>query len=194
VYLELGLGEVKASNCTLQLANRSVRTPRGQIDDVLVQIDKGFFPIDFVVLDMDPSQVSKKILLILGHPFLATANATINCRSGVMDVSVMNMRVRLNISKACSQRVLEDESECFFIDVIDEMIEEALPAILCNDPLGICLFHGDLRLFDLGSAIDKMDLTLNSIPHLESSSWVSIDEPLPSFGKFSYATFYCVPT
>jgi len=49
-----------------------------------------------------------------------------------MDVSVMNMRVRLNIFKACSQPVLEDESECFFVDVTDEMIEEALPAILCR--------------------------------------------------------------
>jgi len=34
-------------------------------------------------------------------------------------------------------------------------------------------------LFDLGSAIDEMDLTLDSIPHLESSSWVSTYEPLP---------------
>jgi len=36
VYLELKLGELKPSNCTLQLANRSVSTPRGQIDDGLV--------------------------------------------------------------------------------------------------------------------------------------------------------------
>ena len=43
----------------------------------------------------------------------------------------------------CSQPVLEDESEYFFINVTDEMIEEALPAILCNDPLGTCLFYGD---------------------------------------------------
>ena len=96
-----------------------------------------------------------------------------------MHVSVMNMRVGLNIFKACSQPMLEDESECFFVDVTDEMIEEALPAILCNDLLGICLSHGDLRLFDLGSAIDETDLTLDSIPHLESSSWVSTYEPLP---------------
>jgi len=67
--------------------------------------------------------------------------------------------------------MLKDESKCFFIDVIDEMIEEALLAILCNnDPLGTCLSHGDLRLFDLGSAIHETDLTLDSIPHLESSS------------------------
>ena len=36
VYLELGLGELKSSNCTLQLADRSVSTPKGRIDVVLV--------------------------------------------------------------------------------------------------------------------------------------------------------------
>jgi len=127
---------LQPSNCTLQLADRSVRTPRGRIDDVLVQIDKGFFPVNFVILDIDPSYASKQIPLILGRTFLATTNATINCRSGAMDVSVMNMRVRLNIFKSSAQPVFEDESECFLVDVINEMIEKALPAILSNDPLG----------------------------------------------------------
>jgi len=62
----------------------------------------------------------------------------------------MNMRVRLNIFRASTQPMFKDESECFFVDVIDEMIEEALLAILSNDPLGIYLSHEDLRLFDLG--------------------------------------------
>jgi len=52
----------------------------------LIQTDKGYFLVDFVVLDIDPSHASKKIPVILGHPFIAIANATINCRSGVMDV------------------------------------------------------------------------------------------------------------
>ena len=51
-----------------------------------------------------------------------------------MDVSIMNMRIRLNIFKAYAQPVFEDEFECFFVDVINEMVEEALPAILSNDP------------------------------------------------------------
>jgi len=75
--------------------------------------------------------------------------------------------------------VFEDESKCFFVDVIDEMIEEALPAILSSDPLGTCLSRGDLRLCDLGSAIDEVDSTLDFIPYLESSSWMSTYEPLP---------------
>jgi len=40
VYLELGLCELKPSNCTLQLTDRLVRTPMGQIDDVFFQINK----------------------------------------------------------------------------------------------------------------------------------------------------------
>jgi len=53
------LGELKPPNCTIQLVDRSLRTPRGRIDDVLIKIDKGLFPVDFVTLDMDPSHASK---------------------------------------------------------------------------------------------------------------------------------------
>jgi len=34
-----------------------------------------------------------------------------------MYVLVMNMRVRLNIFKASSKPVFEDDSECFFVNV-----------------------------------------------------------------------------
>jgi len=37
----------------------------------------------------------------------------------MIDVSVMDMRVRLNIYKTSSQPVFEDESKYFFTDVID---------------------------------------------------------------------------
>ena len=96
-----------------------------------------------------------------------------------MDVSVMNMRVRLNIFKASSQPAFEHESKCFFVDVIDEIINEALPTIMSNDPLGAYLSHKDLRLFAIGSTTYEMDSNLDSTPHLESSSWVSTYEPLP---------------
>ena len=40
VYVELGLRELKPTNITLQLADRSVKIPRGIVKDVLVQVDK----------------------------------------------------------------------------------------------------------------------------------------------------------
>ncbi|KAF5944690.1 hypothetical protein HYC85_018767 [Camellia sinensis] len=54
-----------------------------------------------VVLNMEPVANSKKqIPVILGRPFLATANTCINCRTGVMEVSFGNMQVKLNVFQA----------------------------------------------------------------------------------------------
>ena len=71
------------------------------IEDVLVKVDRFYFPVDFLVLDIEPVANSRKqILVILGRPFLATANACINCQTGVIEVSFGNMQVKLNVFQA----------------------------------------------------------------------------------------------
>jgi len=82
MYQQLGLGELKPTTVILQLANRSIKKPRGVIEDVIIKLDKFFFPVDFIVLDTEPvPNLEKLIPVILGRPFLATANACINCRT-----------------------------------------------------------------------------------------------------------------
>jgi hypothetical protein len=67
VYLQLGLGELKPTTMTLQLADRSVKVPRGIVEDVLIKVDKFYFPMDFIVLDTEPVQmVGTEIPIILG--------------------------------------------------------------------------------------------------------------------------------
>jgi hypothetical protein len=98
VYLQLGLGELKPTSMTLQLADRCVKIPRGIVKDVLIKVDKFYFPVDFIILDIELVQViGIEIPVILGRLFLATANALINCRSEVMKISFGNMTVELNI-------------------------------------------------------------------------------------------------
>ncbi|RVW57939.1 hypothetical protein CK203_112435 [Vitis vinifera] len=88
VYKQLGLGELKPTSITLSLADRSVKIPRDMIEDVLVQVNKFYYPVDFVVLDTDPVAKGTNCLpIILGRPFLATSNAIINCRNGVMQLT-----------------------------------------------------------------------------------------------------------
>ncbi|XP_077226289.1 uncharacterized protein LOC143859496 [Tasmannia lanceolata] len=54
-------------HCHLQLADRSVKTPKGMVEDVLVKIGDFLFPMDFVVLDMEPVVNNKdQISIILG--------------------------------------------------------------------------------------------------------------------------------
>ena len=82
IYKQLGLGELKPTNITLSLADRLVKIPKGIVEDVLVKIDKFYYPVDFVVLDTEPiASEPNHVPIILGRPFLAIANAIINCRN-----------------------------------------------------------------------------------------------------------------
>ena len=161
VYEEFGLGELKPTTVTLQLADRSLKVPRGMIEDVLVKVDRFYFPIDFLVLDMEPVASSRKqIPVILGRPFLATANACINCRTGVMEVSFGNMQVKLNVFQASQQP--HEREECLLVDVVDEIVEEALPSILVEDPLEACLAHFGFENFDIDGSVEEVNVLLNA--------------------------------
>ena len=112
VYKQLGLGELKPTNITLSLADRSVKIPKGIVEDVLVKIDKFYYPVDFVVLDTEPiASEPNHVPIILGRPFLATANAIINFRNGVMQLTFGNMTLELNIFHLNNkQKLLETEN------------------------------------------------------------------------------------
>ncbi|XP_042969030.1 uncharacterized protein LOC122301706 [Carya illinoinensis] len=87
-YEQLGLGELKPTSIILQLADHSIKKPRGVVEDVLVQVDKFYYPVDFVVLDVQLTpHFAFQAPVILGRPFLATSNALINCRSGILKLT-----------------------------------------------------------------------------------------------------------
>ena len=59
IFKKLGLGEPKLTRMTLQLANRSIRHPRGVIKDTLLKVDGFLFLADFDILDLeDDGEVS----------------------------------------------------------------------------------------------------------------------------------------
>ena len=88
MYQQLGLGELKPTIITLSLADRSIKIPKGIVEDVLIQVDKFYYPVDFVVLDIEPIVVgANHVPIILGRPFLATSNAIINCQNGVTQLT-----------------------------------------------------------------------------------------------------------
>ena len=98
MYKQLGLGELKSTNITLSLADRLVKIPKRIVEDVLVKVDKFYYPVDFVVLDTEPmAESTNQVPIILGRPFFATSNAIINYRNGVMQLTFGNMTLELNI-------------------------------------------------------------------------------------------------
>ena len=66
---------------------------------MLIKVNEFIRPVDFVILETAPVENPRgQIPLILGRPFLATSNALINCRSGLMmKLTFDNMTIDLNI-------------------------------------------------------------------------------------------------
>ena len=97
IFQRLGLGEARPTTVTLQLADRSLKHPRGVIEDVLVKVDMFIFPADFIVLDLEED---KEIPIILGRPFLATGRAMIDVQMGELKLRVQEDEVKFNVFEA----------------------------------------------------------------------------------------------
>ncbi|KAL6329577.1 hypothetical protein AAG906_022154 [Vitis piasezkii] len=86
---------------------------KGVIEDVLVQVDNFYYP------------EANLVPIILGRPFLATSNAIINCRNGLMQLTFGNMTLDLNIFYMSKKQTTPEEEEgpeelC----IIDTLVEE----------------------------------------------------------------------
>ena len=82
---------------TLQLADISMKYPYGVAEDVLVNVDKFMFPVDFVVMDIEEDT---EVPLILGRPFMKTAKVIIDVDDGKLKVRVQDDEVNLNVFEA----------------------------------------------------------------------------------------------
>ena len=121
----MGLGELKPTSITLSLADRSIKIPKGTIDYVLIQVDRFYYPVDFVVLDTEPVAVGPNhVPIILGRPFLATSNAIINCRNGVMQLTFGNMTLELNIFHLGKRHMHSEEDDFEEVCLIDTIMGE----------------------------------------------------------------------
>jgi len=69
----------------LELTDRSTVKPVGKFEDITISVDSWHYPVDFLVLQTQSPTGGHP--LILGRPWLATANAYIGCRSGHMIIS-----------------------------------------------------------------------------------------------------------
>ena len=125
VYKQLSLGELKPTTITLSLADRSITIPKGIVEDMLIQVDKFDYPVDFVVLDTELVAIGANYLpIILARPFLATSNSIINCQNGVTQLTFGNMTLELNIFHFSKNHMQPLEEGLEEVCVIDTILEE----------------------------------------------------------------------
>ncbi|XP_028806006.1 uncharacterized protein LOC114760875 [Neltuma alba] len=82
IYESLGIYALKDTSVVLGLTDRTMRHPKGFLKDVLVQVKGIVFPADFYKLDMT-DEIKVDNTLILGRPFLRTAQTIINVKDGI---------------------------------------------------------------------------------------------------------------
>ena len=113
------------------------------MEDVLIQVDKFYYPVDFVVLDTEPVAAwANYVPIILGRPFLATSNAVINCRSGVMQLTFENMTLELNIFHLSKKHMQtkEDvpEEACIIENILEEQADQQSMLDILDEELTEC--------------------------------------------------------
>nr|GEX48159.1 hypothetical protein [Tanacetum cinerariifolium] len=101
-YLNLGLGELAYIKLTVELADRTVKYPKGIAENMLVSIGKFVFLVEFITLDM-PEDI--KVPLILGRPFLSTAHAMIGVYKRKITLRVREERIIFTSIKLASSLI-----------------------------------------------------------------------------------------
>ena len=178
VYVELGLRELEPTDITLKLADRSVKIPRGIVKDVLVQVDKFYFPVDFVMLDTQPVvNHGTQFPMILGRKFLATANAIIHCRGGLMTLSFGNMTVNLNIFNVIKE--MGDEEDVYEVNMVDSMVQKYVDHVSYDDPRLSCLVSPSWVEEVTTSESEFLHSISEHSEVLEANGWAPKFEPLP---------------
>jgi hypothetical protein len=96
VYDQSDLGPLQEVSTTVVLADYSRKRPRGILAGVAVKVGEFYYPEDFLVLDYEPMAKGHQPRVILGRPFLATANAHINCRDSTVSMTFGNRQLHLD--------------------------------------------------------------------------------------------------
>ncbi|GJX08640.1 hypothetical protein Tco_0196572 [Tanacetum coccineum] len=128
-YLNLGLDELAHTKLTVELADRTVKYPKGIAENVLVRIGKFTFPVDFIILDM-PEDI--KVPLILRRPFLSSARAKIDVYKRKITLRVGKEKIIFKSVKPASSLIKR-----IYMLSLRERIELDLEARLMGETLAI---------------------------------------------------------
>ncbi|CAN6570905.1 unnamed protein product [Malus baccata var. baccata] len=100
VYASMNLGALKHDGVIIQLADRSNAYPKGVLEDVLVQVDHLVFPADVYVLEMDESDHAPSLPILLGRPFMKTAQTKIDVAKGLVTMAFGGDMISFKISES----------------------------------------------------------------------------------------------
>ncbi|GKA29336.1 reverse transcriptase domain-containing protein [Tanacetum coccineum] len=107
LYAKLSLETLKPTKMGIRLADRSYQYPVGIAKNMLIEVGKFTFFADFVILEMEEDS---KVPLILGRPFLHTADAVIRVKQKQLNLRVGTERMIFNIDSVMKHSYSNDDT------------------------------------------------------------------------------------
>ncbi|GJX86027.1 putative reverse transcriptase domain-containing protein [Tanacetum coccineum] len=166
-YLNLGLGELAHTRLTVELADRTVKYPKGIAKNILVGIGKFTFPVDFINLDMPEDM---KVSLILGRPFFL-----------IKRVYMLSLRERMELdleARLMGETLVLNRS-------LDPFLEDYIELNDLNEPIELRRNQGDdlMPTIKEGEVIEEfrtrdedLDIEINDYPsYCEDDKKIRID-------------------
>nr|GEX30222.1 reverse transcriptase domain-containing protein [Tanacetum cinerariifolium] len=154
--------------------------PYWNSENMLVEVGKFTFLVDFVILEMNEDS---KVPLILGRPFLHIADAIIRVKQKQLNLRVRTERMIFHINSAMKHSYSNDDT-CFSIDVIDEILEEDFDALLDEGSEILHSIEGAILKEKLFSKLGEF-MAITSDESFESES----NKEEPKFEKITF-NFY----
>ncbi|GJS11320.1 reverse transcriptase domain-containing protein [Tanacetum coccineum] len=171
---------------SVRLVDRSFQYPVGIAENMLVEVGKFTFLADFVILEMEEDN---KVSLILGRPFLHTANAVIRVKQKQLNLGVGTERMIFNIDFVMKHSYSNDDT-CFSIDHKIQLLDDKKPVVQkqrrLNPNMQEVVKKEIMKLLDTGI-----------IYPISDSPWVSRIHCVPKKGGITVVTnknYELVPT
>ncbi|GJY63012.1 reverse transcriptase domain-containing protein [Tanacetum coccineum] len=152
--------------------------PIGIAENMLVEVGKFTFPVDFIILEMEEDN---KVPLILGRHFLHTADAVIRVKQKQLKLGVGSEQMVFSIDSAMKHSYSNDDT-CFSIDVIDEILEEEFDALLDE---GSKILYS-IEATPLEDKIFAEFIAMN----IDENTEPEINEEEITFKKITFDTYY----
>ncbi|KAM1590792.1 hypothetical protein ACFX1Z_034512 [Malus domestica] len=172
IYASMHLSELKKDGVIIQLADRSNAYPKGVLENVLVQVNHLIFLADFYVLEMDESDHSPTLPILLGRPFMKTARTKIDVFNGTLTMEFDGEVINFNLFY--SIKYPSDDHSCFSIDVFASLAQDHFEQ-LNDDALELVIARG----MDIQNNEAPSTLELKPLPSHLKYVFLGDDETLP---------------
>ncbi|XP_006598448.1 uncharacterized protein [Glycine max] len=112
MFRRIGNLNIAPMRMTLQLAEHSIISPFGVVEDVLVIVCHFTYPMDFVIMDIEEDV---EIPLILGRSFMLNAKCVVDMGNDNLDMGVEDQKVTLNMFEA-----IKHPKTCFKVEAVEQ--------------------------------------------------------------------------